>query len=101
MHRQFITYQGRPLVVGEEDDLLTIPEPGIEVNEILGSEEVTEKIAEDVQVGDLIHKKLASFDPNKSIPPTGTTRGEMNQKNCVEHSVNQQLLVSYLLCEMP
>ena len=62
MHRQFITYQGRPLVVGEEDDILTIPEPGIEVNEILGSAEVTEKIAEDVQVGDFIFKEGASFD---------------------------------------
>ena len=62
MHRQFITYQGKPLVVGEEDDLLTIPEPGIEVNEILGSAEVTEKIAEDVQVGDLIYKSVKYVD---------------------------------------
>jgi hypothetical protein len=62
MHRQFITYQGKPLVVGEEDDLLTIPEPGIEVNEILGSAEVTEKIAEDVQVGDALFKYAKGFD---------------------------------------
>ena len=74
MHRQFITYQGRPLVVGEEDDLLTIPEPGIEVNEILGSEEVTEKIAEDVQVGDLIFKQWATFEEDRpTMPESGVT----------------------------
>ena len=103
MHRQFITYQGRPLVVGEEDDILTIPEPGIEVNEILGSAEVTEKIAEDVQVGDLIYKKLASFDPNKSIPPTGTTRGHRfvihkQELYCVVSTVdyNQYIIYKYV-----
>jgi hypothetical protein len=69
MHRQFITYQGRPLVVGEEDDLLTIPEPGIEVNEILGSEEVTEKIAEDVQVGDFLYKTHRGFDIERVYCP--------------------------------
>lgn len=75
MHRQFITYQGRPLVVGEEDDLLTIPEPGIEVNEILGSEEVTEKIAEDVQAGDHLYRsKRAWEDLNMTYPYASEVR---------------------------
>ena len=62
MHRLFVTYKGQPLVVGTEDDLITIPEPGIEVNEILGSEEVTEKIAEDVAVGDVLYKYVKHVD---------------------------------------
>ena len=67
MHRQFITYQGKPLVVGEEDDLLTIPEPGIEVNEILGSEEVTGKIGQDTAVGDFVYLNPKGFDDKRSM----------------------------------
>jgi hypothetical protein len=71
MHRLFVTYKGQPLVVGTEDDLITIPEPGIEVNEILGSEEVTEKIAEDVAVGDVLYKQKKGFDDfrNNCVKP--------------------------------
>ena len=64
----FIIRDGDKFVLNG-NELMRTENPVLEVPDIVGSEEVTEKIAEDVQVGDLVYKVKRDFYPSFQTPP--------------------------------
>jgi hypothetical protein len=63
----FIIRDGDKFVLNG-NELMRTENPVLEVPDIVGSEEVTEKIAEDVQVGDLLYNVVPRFDLKKMLP---------------------------------
>ena len=64
----FIIRDGDKFVLNG-NELMRTENPVLEVPDIVGSEEVTEKIAEDVQVGDLLYNVKRDFYPSFQTPP--------------------------------
>jgi hypothetical protein len=64
----FIIRDGDKFVLNG-NELMRTENPVLEVPDIVGSEEVTEKIAEDVQVGDLLYNVVPYFDESKMMLP--------------------------------
>jgi len=68
----FIIRDGNKFVLNG-NELLQTENPILEVPDILNSEEVREKIAEDVKEGDVLFKRFKGYDPVNAIQPTGGT----------------------------